>query len=479
VRRALATVAVLTFLLPGIERSARAGAPPAERAPRLVTLVEAVELAMRVDPLVAEARIAQDRGKLAVLRAQLDRVSVKVDGQLQELWTKANIGGAAPAGACSNGLPIDEATCTAAGGTWGVPDASPSQAQGLFNVTASATVPLFTGFRVTSNVKRAQLSEDAAAVSARQQRKDTAIAVARAYWSVRRIELMAEVQEASLTRMRDAEAVADARVHAGLAPPIDFNRARLRRVQQEATLADLRGQAREALVQLGVALGLTGEFALVDPPTFPERAPELGALVEDALSGRPEVRAAHLQLEIQQQVVRIAKSSYYPQLALFGSFQYGNNPLLYGIGARSASDTANPFSNLSGNLTLGATLQVNLFDTLNTWTSTRDARYEEARLGEEERRVRRAVDSDVRLQHAKLLHLYARRAPLVDAAAVARDNVQILEARYKNGDALVIEYLDAQNDLAQLELQIADVTAQLQSAWLELEAALGRTVGAR
>ena len=40
---------------------------------------------------------------------------------------------------------------------------------------------------------------------------------------------------------------------------------------------------------------------------------------------------------------------------------------------------------------------------------------------------------------------------------MARDNLTILEARYKNGDALVIEYLDAQIDLANAELQLADV----------------------
>lgn len=53
--------------------------------PRNLTLAEAVDLALQADPLVAEARIGEDRSKLAVLRSQLDRVSLKVDGQIQEL----------------------------------------------------------------------------------------------------------------------------------------------------------------------------------------------------------------------------------------------------------------------------------------------------------------------------------------------------------------------------------------------------------
>jgi outer membrane protein TolC len=75
------------------------------------------------------------------------------------------------------------------------------------------------------------------------------------------------------------------------------------------------------------------------------------------------------------------------------------------------------------------------------------------------------------------VHLVARRAPLVAARDIARDNLKILESRYQNGDALVLEFLDAQVDLVNAERDLADLTAQLQLAWLELAASLGRVVG--
>jgi len=120
---------------------------------------------------------------------------------------------------------------------------------------------------------------------------------------------------------------------------------------------------------------------------------------------------------------------------------------------------------------------MNFFDTLNTYTATGDAHYLEEIDKQEVRRFERLVDADVRAAHATLLKLYARRAPLVQARDVARDNLTIVEGRYKNGDALIIEYLDAQIDLANAELNLADVTAQLQLQWYELQAALGFTVG--
>src|SRR5207245_9061284 len=57
-------------------------------APRELSLADAVELAMHVDPQVAEARIGKDRSRLAVLRAQLDRITLKIDGSIAEQWNK-------------------------------------------------------------------------------------------------------------------------------------------------------------------------------------------------------------------------------------------------------------------------------------------------------------------------------------------------------------------------------------------------------
>ncbi len=424
-----------------------------EPAARTLSLKDAIDIVLRIDPLVAEAKVADERAKLAELRAQLDRVSVKVDGQLQELWNRSNWGG--QGGVVEGG-------------------------QGLFNLAANINAPLFAGFRIQSNVARTQKLEVASRAQIRQNIKDTSLAVARAYWSVRRIELLLETQAHALGRLEEAEAVAAARVSAGLAPPIDRNRASLRRLQQVSTLVDLRGQLAEALAQLGASLGVAGKIALTDAPRVERAAlPSVATLLSEALANRPEIAQASAQTAAQHFAVKMAQSNYYPQLSLFGLLQYGNNPYIPGVGSRGASDASNPFTNLAANITLGAQLSMNFFDTLNTYTTTKDAKYEERRLGEEERRMQRQVDTDVRTAHAKVQKLYDQLGPLKEARDLASDNVKIIEGRYRNGDALVIEFLDSEVELNNAEVQISDVTAQIQVAVFELDAALGREIGAR
>lgn len=463
----------------------------ASAAPRRLTLQDAVRTALHVEPAVAEAQVQDARARLGVLRAQLDRFSLRVDGSVQELWNKSNIGGG-PLTACSDpaGGPFCGATFPAmidgaqhiisfAGTptTTGV-DQSPSQWTGLSNFQANLNYFLFSGFRVEANVKRAKLTESSALEQIRQQRKDTALAVARAYWEVRRLSILRDVQQAALQRMVDAEAVAAGRVRAGLAPPIDKNRATQRKLTQQATLEDFIGQVQAATARLGVTLGIDEPLELVDNPEIPETPPASPAeLVRDALERRPEVRNAKLQVAIQHQNVRIARSNFYPQLTLFGLFQYGNNQFNIGSGVKSVGQAANPFAGLSGSFTAGAQLAINFFDTLNTYTATGDAHYLEEIDRQEVRRFERLVDADVRTVYANLIRLYRRRAPLAAARDVAADNLKIVEARYKNGDALIIEYLDAQIDLANAELALADITSQLQLQLYELQASLGYIVG--
>jgi outer membrane protein len=469
-----------------------------EADPRKLTLAEAVQMALRTDPLISEAHVGDERARLGVLRAQLDRMQIKADGSITELWNKSSIGlptqyncTATVPGYGSVTLPVSGASaCNAAGFNaagimlpaniptklgGAVPD---SLWEGLSNFQIQGQYFLFSGFRVEANVKRAKLNQQAALVQVKQNRKDVALNVARAYWNVRRALILRDVQKTALARMEDAESIADARVKAGLAPPIDKNRATQRKLTQMSTLEDLQGQANAALAQLGVTLGTNEQLELVDDPEVPPSPPTSPTdLVAEAWKQRPEVKNARLQTEIQHQQVRMARSNFFPQITLLGNFQYGNNVFNIASNTRTVGPSANPFAGLSGAFYGGAQLSMNFFDTLNTYTATGDAWYQEQYLKQEERRWERLVDNDVKQAYANLNKLYARRTPLVTARAVAEDNLSIIEGRYKNGDALIIEYLDAQIDLANAELNLADVNAQMQQQWLELQAALGFIVG--
>ena len=418
-----------------------------------LTLADAVEAALRTDPSVARARVARDRSTLATLRAQLDRFSFRIDAQIQELWFKTNIAGSRE-GSDEGGL-------------------------GLSNVSARLDVPLFSGLRVESNVRRQQHLEEAAGFDVREERRAVALSVARAYWGVRRLALLRDVESKALARLADAESTAASRVRSGIAPPIDENRAKARRLLQEVALSDLGGQLRGALGRLVTLLGRSGPVVLVDPPVGETSAPpNVVSLLETARTVRPALRSARARIDAQAQVIDIARSDYFPQLSGFALYQHGNNPALAGADASAVFASANPFRNLAGDLQLGLTLSINLFDTLTTYTAVKDARLEAARLVHESVRVAREVESEVRVARAEVVRLRELRTRLTAARVVAEDNLTINRRRYESGEAQVFELLDSEIELLDVERRLTDVAAALTVAWLELDASLGQVVGA-
>src|SRR5262245_20419530 len=103
---------------------------PSESATSTLTLGQAVELALRTDPQLGAAEVARERAELAVLRAQLDRFSFRIDAQIQELWAKSNIGGEQ----------VDPS----------IGDQPSDGGLGLSYAAANLTAPVFSGFRVES-----------------------------------------------------------------------------------------------------------------------------------------------------------------------------------------------------------------------------------------------------------------------------------------------------------------------------------------
>jgi hypothetical protein len=272
--------ALVTAVLAASPGSAAAAA--VESSPVALSLREAIELGLGRDPGIVSAKQTRDRSQLGVTRAQLDRFSLRVDAFLNEQYRAGNIGGSAPSPSCSTLAPAraltgsgtlyaplsllslgaggigvpSEGECAAAGGQFYQGETLQSGALGQFSVAANLSVPIFSGFRVTATVERAQHLRDSAEASVKQSERQTALDVLRSYWAARRLEMQLDVSQQSLARYDEAAAAVAARVKNGLAPVIDQNRMESRRQSEVARRADLEGGLLEAKAQLSVLLGI-------------------------------------------------------------------------------------------------------------------------------------------------------------------------------------------------------------------------------
>ncbi|MBK6682990.1 MAG: TolC family protein [Deltaproteobacteria bacterium] len=414
-------------------------------------LAEAVRLGLAHAPAVEAGSLAIRQAELAQRRAALERVRLRVDAQVAELWARSDL-------TSSRG--------EASGG-----------ALGLSNLSANLEVPVFSGFRVESAIDRTQALFDASAHELHSIEQGTALAITRAYWAVRRAELLLAVELEAERRLVDAERRAIARSKTGLAPEAERARAEAGRRLQAAVVAERRAQQNEVWTQLSTLLGdPSDQFPSDQVMLLPLPGP-LPELIDEALATRPELAAARARALAADHGIKEARSGYYPNLSVSGLVQYGNNPLLAGAGARAVFAAANPFAGLGADVQVGAVVSINLFDTFTTTTQVAQAEAEAARLERLSADRAQRLVTEVEGAYLRLARHHAVAAHLKEAHQSAAESTQLLSRRYRDGDSTLFELLEA--ELARLEIErrqaLNDADGTL--AGFELAAARGRLLG--
>ncbi len=244
----------------------------------------------------------------------------------------------------------------------------------------------------------------------------------------------------------------------------DVVKAELLEQQRARDLADAKLMAQKARLDLGVLL-------LPDPRTpYTLSVPETPAVppsrseVEAALAKRnPELQSALASSHLANLNVTSARLAYLPDLSL--NYSYGLDAAQFAM------------HNYLGNQNLGysasATLDIPLWD----WFATRDR----VRQTEIQRATARAVLSNTQRQlMANLEEFYSEATVAHDqlqslnsSAQTAAESLHLTRLRYTNGEATVLEVVDAENSRTLAENAREDGLTRYQTALANLQMLTG------
>ena len=171
--------------------------------------------------------------------------------------------------------------------------------------------------------------------------------------------------------------------------------------------------------------------------------------------------------------MRAAKGAYWPQVSLFGQATVGNQDF-FGTALYIQSLTQQHQEELVFTALAGVRINWIFFDTLSTWTAVRDAGFVRDRARLDVERARYQIRADVQSAHGRLRTALERKTLVADAVASARRALDLLSKRYQVGEALLVEMLLAQTDLAQLEGDLMDAAVSTAEAEAALLAATGQ-----
>lgn len=420
-------------LAPGAPATAEANEVPITLAEALDSAAQAnPELqadAARVDALAARAE--------AVRRSSRPRLGLAVD------WVRTD----QPAGVLASRLDAGQVA------------AADSDVASHLGTSLSLEVPV-DAFGKTRRLATAAAAErDAAAAGARDTVQEVRLRVIEAYRQAEVAARAVEVTERVLAVAAAREAEIAARVEAGGALQADLLRARVRRRDREAELAERT--ARRRLAQAGLD-GLLGapEGTRYRPTEAPGPVGALpadeAAWVERALRGRPGLERARCRAAAAAAVARHEKSGRLPDVDLFG--QLRDDRIGVSQGQQSFS--------------VGLTLRWGVLDPSRRTRETAVAAEERAAAFD----ARAAADQvrlEVAIAYRRAVSARARHAAAAGGLEEGREAFRVVQERRKAGLATLTDELDTETAALGAALQEIAAAAEVAIA----DAALRRAAG--
>lgn len=341
---------------------------------------------------------------------------------------------------------------------------SPNASTGVYEAkTASLTsfsvatnIPVFTGFRISNQIKANELSLYAAMAGLDKAKEDMQLLIASYFLDVlfKKEILKVFKEQVSLTQKQvDRTAILVETGKVAQSQLYDI-KAQLAKDNLNVTTAD--NDLQLSLLNLAQALNLqTIEGFDVEAPQLTETV-----MVEEVLSGlvkpevvynqavltRPHVKEAEFNVESTKRTLKVAKSGYWPALTFGASY---DNSFSHVYGTDSGFMNSGISKQLKDNyrIALGLNLSIPIFDRFQTRNQVRQARLNVENQQLILENVKLALFKEIQQAYQNATAAQAKFVSTEKAYEAAAESFKYAEERYQIGKTSVFEYNEAQTKL--------------------------------
>jgi len=342
-----------------------------------------------------------------------------------------------------------------------------------YSVRMGLQQPLFTGFRLQSSAAMARLGTQVAVEDLAGDRNQVVFAVKNAYWNLFKAGEFKKVVDENTAQLEAH--LADLRnfFEQGLLTRNEVLKAEVQLSNMKLARLDAANSVEMAAVWLNNLIG-----APLDDPIEPvvttgeleagarkmsEEWSDLDGLVDKALGGRPELRAMGLRVKAGEAGVTLAKSGWYPQVALTGNYyNLKPNPRLM-----PAKDK------FTSTWDLGISVSMDLWNWNATLRQTQQAKAQLAQILDGLGQLKDAAAVEVRQNWLALKSAREKIGVAGDAVAQAEENLRVTNERFKEGVALNSDVLDAETALLQAKTSRTQALVDHELAKARLAKAVG------
>ena len=405
---------------------------------RVVTLEEAIQLALRNSPVMAQRRGAVDQA---------------------ESGERTAIGDFLPSLSFSSGASLSSTQRFDPATGRDVTGSSDS-----YNARLSSNVTLFDAGRRFAARSQARASTAQAEANLVEQQFNVTLAAKQSFFDVIRLEENIRVVAANLERAEQTLEASKQRFAVGSATTSDTLRGRLEVNQARQAVLQVQSQHRSAMYSLGALLGFDGPVG-ADPATPTEPAPFVmsdAELIQLAVTASPSVRSSALTVEANQAAVGVNRAQWFPTLSASGGLTWSNQ-------TASLSGGRNSWST-------GLSLSYPLFNGFSREDaierSNINLRVSRAQYDDAQRQAR--ADAQRAIEAVRLAEQQIELAR--EAVVVAEEDLRVQQVRYSLNASTTLDQIASRAALVQSELGLINARYDYLIARAELEALIGREI---
>ncbi len=340
----------------------------------------------------------------------------------------------------------------------------------IFSADLVLTTPLYTGGRLISEIKAAELLREAVEHRLARSREELIFNVSSLFYGIQAqgpvidsLEFSRKALQEHRRRIQDLLAVQKA-------ARVDLLRTEVRLADLEQRLVSERNVLAVQKRALANLLGISGAeqpIALEGSLTAPEQEPttSLKANLATALRQRPDYLAARAAFEAQARKVDAARAAHYPTVALQGAYggRWAPSPSLRPPGANEADDVGS----------VGIVVDVPVFEGGRIDAAIRE---QKAQLESDRKRLRELelrIHLDVETATLNLVSARERFLATEKAIEQADESLRIEREKYDLGKGAIVDVLDAQSALLDSQTNYYRALAEYHTAAAQLHLAVG------
>jgi len=333
-----------------------------------------------------------------------------------------------------------------------------------FSTRLNLLQPIYAAGRISANIDSADLGREAVDNRGERTRQEIAHQIIEAYTTAVVARRQLEVaNQSKATALANIDLVEDL-YEVGLVVESDLLQARVRQSEIEEMVVRSESASRVSLAALNLALGVDldhpwnlEELQVADSEELSEA--QIEPMVREALEKRPDLVASLAETHRAEKQIELARSGWKPEIGLAGNVEANGEQLL-------------DFS--GNNWSVFVLLDINVFDGLATRQRVARAQQQSIRAREMAALLTEQIELEIRQAHSELGAAAKRQRQAIQSTAFAERSLTIVQDRYAEGLATLVELLEAETSLTRARAREVAAQRDLIVAKATLELAVGR-----